>query len=292
MATRRMKFVAALVGTIAAVTAAPLAAQSDPALVAIVELARSGLVDSARTLIRGVVERTAATDSGYPEILYTSGLLAATEYERRIALRRVVVEYSTSSWADDALLLIGQVEYANGNPGLALAQFNRIVSDYPGSPLIPTAAFWGARAAADMRDGSTACRLADRGLAVADLDVELANQLRFQRQRCVALANQPAPESTPARTTRTPSPTPVPPPPASPARTTGLFVQAIAAPTRAKADEVVAVLTGLGYATVVVREGGFFKVRAGPFATRGDAGAAQTRIRGRLGGQPFIVSVP
>lgn len=291
MAARRLTFLAALIGAAATAAPDPVAAQSDPALVAIVDLARTGLVDSARALIRGVLERTPPTDSSYAEVLYTSGLLAATEYDRRIALRRIVVEYSASGWADDALLLIGQVEYANGNPGLALAQFNRILSDYPSSALLPTAAFWGARAAADLRDGDAACRLADRGLAVPDVDVELANQLRFQRQRCVALQNQPAPDSAPTTSAR-PTPAPPPPPPPPAASTRGIFVQAIAAPNSEKAAEIVAVMRELGYTAVVVVEGGYHKVRAGPFPSRTAAGAAQARIRTRLGNQPFIVTVP
>ena len=139
----------------------PLSAQSDARLVTVVQLTQDGMADSARAVIKSLLERTDPTDSVYPEMLYTSAIVAATEYDRRIALRRVVVEYSTSPWADDALMLLGQVEYANSNPGAALAQFSRLVSDYPASPLIATAAFWGARAAGDLRDGATACLLAE-----------------------------------------------------------------------------------------------------------------------------------
>lgn len=292
MAARRLTFLAALIGAATSVATAPASAQSSPALVAIVDLARTGLVDSARALIKGVLDRTPPTDSGYAEALYTSGLLAATEYDRRLVLRRIIVEYAGSGWADDALLLIGQVEYANGNPSLALAQFNRIISDYPSSALLPTAAFWGARAAADMRDAAVACRLADRGLAVPDVDVELANQLRFQRQRCVALQSQPAPDSAPATPSTRPTPAPPPPPAATPGPARGIFVQAIAAPTQARADEIVAVMKELGYQAVVVNEGGYFKVRAGPFSSRTLATAAQAKIRARLNNQPFIVTVP
>ncbi|MEZ4454963.1 MAG: SPOR domain-containing protein [Gemmatimonadales bacterium] len=277
-------------------TARPAAAQSDARLVGVVQLAQNGMADSARAVVSRLLEQTDPADSLYAEMLYTSGIVAATEYDRRIALRRVVVEYSTSGWADDALLLLGQVEYANGNPGSALAQFSRLVTDYPSSQLLATAAFWGARAAADLRNGAAACDLADKGLAAASNDVELSNQLRYQRQRCEALQLAgPGPDTTraakPDSTPVTPPPPP-PPPPARPPVTKGLFVQTIAAPTQAAADEMLAKVKEAGFDAIVVREGGYFKVRAGPFPTRAAASSALSRIRTRLGGQPFIVNVP
>jgi hypothetical protein len=275
--------------------ASGVAAQSDPRLTAAVQLAQDGLSDSARAVVSRLLTATPPSDSSYPEILYTSGLVAATEYDRRIALRRVIVEYSTSGWADDALMLMGQVEYANGNPGLAVAQFSRLISDYPTSSLIPQAAFWGARAASDLRNGAEACRLAGIGLAAGGDDLELKNQLEYQRQRCSAILAQAAdtgkgkPDTTEARPAQPPAPPPSPAPAPPPVRG-GFRVQVIAAPTEAKAGESIASLKAIGYQSIVVREGGFFKVRAGPFASRAEANAALSRIRTRLGGQPFVVA--
>ena len=266
----------------------PVAGQTDPRLVAAVRLAQDGLPDSARVVVRSLMSATTPADSIYAEMLYTSGVIAATEYERRIALRRVIVEYSTSNWADDALLLLAQVEYANGNPGATSVQLARLLADYPTSPLVPVAAFWGARAASDVRNGAEACRMVAAGMKTPADDVELRNQLEYQKQRCTAIMAQTADSvaRTPlvAADTSNKSPTPAPTPP-----TKGFRVQVVAAPTKAKADQTVAALKRVGIAAAVVKESGFFKVRTAPFATRGEAQTAMARIRAKLGSKPFLV---
>jgi len=300
MARRRLSSVSQAVGAtllVAAVGTVNAAAQTDPRLTAVVRLAQDGRADSARAVIRRLLEATAPEDSTYAEMLYTSGLVAGTDHERRIALRRVIVEYSRSAWADDAILLLAQIEYGNGNPDATVSQVQRLISDYPTSPLLAVAAFWGARAASDARNGEVACQLADAGLAAGTEDVELKNQLDYQKQRCGAITAHRADSVRSAQTRAAdstkppapPAPAPPPPPP-PPAAGRGAFrVQIIAAPNQGKADQAVASLNRIGYAAVIRREGGFLKVRAGPFQTRAEAQAALTKIRARLGGRPFIV---
>ena len=70
----------------------------------------------------------------------------------------------------------------------------------------------------------------------------------------------------------------------------GFRVQVIAAPTQVKATEMIGRLKGAGYDATIVREGGFYKVRVGPFVSKTEAQAALTKIRARLGGQPFVVA--
>jgi hypothetical protein len=273
--------------------------QTDSRLVAAVRLAQDGLPDSARAVVRRLLTTTDPGDANYGEMLYTAGLIAATEYDRRIALRRVIVEYASSAWADDALLLLAQVDYANGNPGATVAQTSRLLADYPASPLIPTAAFWGARAASDLRNGAEACRIADAGLTATTDDVELRNQLEYQKQRCTALVAQAGDSAArpgsrdstvPVAPTPAPSPTPSPaPPPVAPVEVKGFRVQAIAAPTQAKADQTITALKGIGLDARTVREGGYFKVRIGPFGTKPEALKAMATIRARLGLKPFLV---
>ena len=283
----------------------PSAAQSDPRLVAVVKLAQDGLTDSARAVVKQLLATTAVSDSNYAEMLYTSGLVAATDYERRVALRRVILEFAQSFWADDALLLLAQVEYANGNPGATVQQISRLLSDYPATTVKAVGAFWGARAAADMSDGATACRIAEIGLAAPNDDIELRNQLEFQKQRCAALISirtdstkavepprgdsaKAAPPATPRATP--PAPIRAPPPPPPRGVTKGFRVQIVAAPTQANADQTAATLRQANYGAVIVKEGGFFKVRTQAFTTRAEAQAALAKIKARMGGQPFIVA--
>ena len=164
-----------------------LSAQSDPRLVSAVRLARDGMSDSARSVVARILAATEPGDSTYAEVLYTAGLVAGTERDRRVAFRRVVVDYAQSSWADDALLQLAQLDYASGNPEGTVRQVEQLIRDYPESPFHAAAALWGSRAANDRRDPGTGCRLADTGLAAVGNDVELRNQLEFQRQRCRSL---------------------------------------------------------------------------------------------------------
>lgn len=288
MAGRRMRILALTFGllTLSGLHPARVGAQTDPRLAAAVRLAQEGLADSARAIVRRTLAATQPSDSLYAEVLFASGMVAATEYDRRIALRRLIVEYSTSEWADDALLLMGQVEYANANPAAALSQFSRLLADYPTSPLAAVAAFWGARAAGDLNNGPEGCRIAELGLNSANDDVEVKNQLQYQKQRCMALivkAPEPAPDTTKVPAREKPRPFPAP-------MVKGFRVQVIAAPTQAKANEMIGRLKGAGYDATVVREGGFYKVRVGPYVSKTEAQAALTKIRARLGGQPFVVA--
>ncbi len=77
---RNLRLVLTLaLGLPAALPAGRLAAQSDPRLVSAVRLAQDGLSDSARAVVGRILAATAATDSLVPEVLFTAGLLAATE---------------------------------------------------------------------------------------------------------------------------------------------------------------------------------------------------------------------
>lgn len=273
------------------------AAQNDPRLAAAVRLSQDGLSDSARAVAGRILAATQPTDSLYPEALYTMGLLSATEQDRRLYLRRVVVDHTQSVWADDALLQLAQLDYASGSPEAAVRQIDQLLRDYPGSPLTAQAAFWGTRAAGDRRDADMACRMADAGLAVVGDDIELRNQLDFQKLRCQGLSANLA-DSTrravadsitkaqadsiarakPARSTTRPS--------------AGFYVQVSAVKTQAAATTETTRVKQAGYTPVTFREGGLLKIRVGAFPTQARAAAAAKDIAQKLGGRPFVVRVP
>lgn len=280
------------------------AAQTDPRLVAAVRLAQDGMSDSARALVARLLAATPPSDSLYPEVVYTSGLLAATERARRLELRRVVVEYPQSAWADDALLQLAQLDYAAGNPGATVVQIDQLLRDYADSPLGATAAFWGARAASDRHDPATACRMVEAGLRAVGRDVELRNQLEFQKNRCEGLATMLADSARTAAADsiakaradsiararpgkRSTTRSSVPPPPLRPS----YYVQIAAVPTRAAAVNDSARTRRAGYSAVIMKEGAYLKIRV-PFATRAAAEAALAQVKAKLGGHPFLVRVP
>lgn len=291
--------------------AAPLAAQ-DPALpttprfVEILRLAQDGRADSARVLINRYLEATPAADAAYPEGLYTAATVARTGDQARLLFSRVVVEYATSAWADRALLRLAQLDYGTGDTQGAVARVTRLMADYPLSPVLPTAALWGARAAFERRDGTTACAWLTRGLERVGDDVELKNQLEFTRQRCTTLGANATPQ-TPAPTTTTPrsAPTPTEPrpepvrtpaaadhtadaPPASPWR---VQVAALSDPAAIRRVEDQIRRAGLS-AYKVPGPNGLTKLQAGPFATREAAQAKVAALAAAVGGTPFVTRAP
>lgn len=393
---RRCARIAACAAALAGLTARPGPAQSDPRLAAALSQAREGAGDSARATIARLLAATPRTDTLYPQILYVSALTASTAQEMQRSLQRITVEHPLSSWADDALLTLAQLEYASGNLPGTVRNLERLRSDYPRSPVLGSAAFWAARAYFDMRDTKAACVWIGAGLGgLRPEEQEVRAQLEFFAQRCPATllaqgsasrasAAGPEPRSTPAApitgrdTSAAPRETPVLPrdtapapriPAAAPrdsavaavrdtaivppggvaARDTVLLsrdsarvirdsaialrdstpttvigapaqrdtalapvrrdstpvrpgagplvarvitsrpapraaapafrIQVVAANTQQMADAAVARLRTLGFESRVVPEGGFLKVRAGPFASRADVQTAMRRIR-------------
>jgi TolA-binding protein len=263
-------------------TVAPISAraQDDPRLRNALRLAQEGGSDSARAVVNGLLRDTPATDSLYPQVVYTLGLVSRSVEEMRRNYTRVAVEFTNSNWADDALYRLGLLDYAAGNVAGALRQMDRIRSDYPDSPLIPTAAEWAARALFDQRKPREACDWLAAALSRSGDDIELRNRLEFLNGRCI---NPP-----PADTAR---PDTVKPKVVSAPRT-GFAVQIGAVNSQAAADQLADRLKSAGFTPYIVKDGKLFKVRTGPYAdrTRAQAGAAQ--VRSKLGGSPFVVKEP
>jgi cell division septation protein DedD len=276
-----------------------LSAQQDPRLVAAVRLAQDGRSDSARAVAGRILAALEPTDSLYPEALYTLGLLAASEQDRRLYLRRVAVDYAQSAWADDALLQLAQLDAASGDAAGAVREVDQLLRDYPASPLTATAALWGARAAGDRKDAGAACRMADAGIAAVGNDVELRNQLEFQKQRCqslgaiaaestrvavadsIARAHADSVARAAAASHRRPA-----------VGKRGYFVQISAVKTQSAAAAEILRAKRAGFDVVIARESGLLKLRAGVFPSRALAQAEADRIKAKLGGHPFVVHLP
>lgn len=314
------------IGLLALVVAGvvPARAQTEPRLAQGVRLAQEGLGDSARTVVERVIAGMQATDTLYPQALYARAVVAANPQDMRRELQRVAVEYASSSWADDALLRLAQLDYATGERDAATRELERLRLDYPASPLFAQASFWAARAYFDLRKPPSACRWLAEGLPRAGNDVELRNQLGFYNQRCAGVALDTAgvgPDSVkvanaataPAATPAIPSPSdsagradstareadsaPSPKRPAAPdsqaaARSPApaFRIQVAAVNTQAAAETIAKRAKTAGFDPVIVTEKGLFKVRVGGYATRAEAQAQLSRVKARLGGTPFVVA--
>jgi DNA polymerase III delta subunit len=170
----------------------PAHAQTDARLIEAIREAQEGRGDSARTRVRLLLAATSPTDTLYPQIIYTQAMVASDANEMRRQLQRVAVEYSASSWADDALLRLVQLDYASGNLEGAARNLERIRSDYPGSALLPQASYWAARTYFDQKSPELACRWIADGLGQARGNIELENQLRYLDQRCSGFRTEAA----------------------------------------------------------------------------------------------------
>ena len=253
----------------------------DPRLQAAVTLAQSGRTDSARAVVRRLLASLSPQDSIYPEALYVQGgMLASDPRAAATSLQRVVVEYSRSSWADDALLRLSQLYEAQNDPASAIQSVERLRRDYPDSPLLPRAAFVGARSAFDLRDEGRGCSYIRDALAGAGDDIEFKNQVGFYSERCQTSSSSVAATSTSVDTQAR--------------RAAGRFaVQLLMGKSAPQIDDMLNRLKTLGYAAHVVRDSsGYMKVRVGPYPTRDAAQRAQGQLKTRFGGQPFLVEEP
>lgn len=160
------------------------AAQTDPRLVDALHAAQEGRGDSARVAVERLLAATPPTDTLYPEILYTQAMVAGTAGDMRRQLQRVAVEYGTSSWADDALLRLVQMDYATRNYEGAARNLERLRLDFPATPLLAQAAYWAGRTYFDAGNPTAACHWLADGMAQARNDVEMQNRLGYLYQRC------------------------------------------------------------------------------------------------------------
>ena len=295
------------------------AAQTDPRLIAAVRAAQEGQGDSARSAVERLLAATQPADSLYPEILYTQAMVANTAADMRRHLQRVVVEHPTSSWVDDALLRLVQMDYATRSFEAAASNLERLRLDFPVTPLLAQAAYWGGRTYFDLKDTTRACRWLADGIARAQADLELQRQLGFMYQRCGA-AGQPGGGAADSAKAAGDSATPVADSAAKPRSDTAAAakpaadsaarrvadslprrpaaplprfrVQVAAVATPGAADDAASKAEALGFPAVIVRERGYYKVRAGEFATRKEAQAAAAKLKARMGGSPFVVAEP
>lgn len=256
--------------------AAPLAAQDDSTLVRAVQLATEGWGDSARVLVARRLASLTPADPAYAEALYAAGRVSEDVDRAMTYFRRVGIEYASSPWADDALLSLAQLSYGTGDAAAAARAAERIISDYPLSPVLPEAQFWTGRALLELGNPQEGCaRLAEAEAGAAE-NVELANRVRYHLQRCAALARGDSAGQAPAAAPR--------------AGRTVYSVQVAAVGTAVAADELMQSLRASGYESHVVRgPDGLFKVRVGRYADRAQAQRIATELKAALPGNPFVV---
>jgi len=266
-----------------------LSAQTDARLVEALRLAQSGQVDSGRSIVRRLLATLPPGDSVYPQALLAAAKIAPDAPTVASYLNRIVVEYGAGPWADDALLLLTQLYWAQRDPAQTVQFAERLNRDYPDSPLRSRANFSAGRAYFELKNEARGCELIRQAQGGAGDDVEFRNQVSFYAARCSLPSSTTTASATPTpsdTTTRTPPGGAVGPPHA-------FAVQVLAVKSAAQVDEMLTRLKVMGFDARVVRDStGFFKVRVGHYATHEEAQRAQQRLKQKVGGQPFVVDEP
>lgn len=270
--------------------AAPVTAQQDVSTLQdslmreAVRLATEGRTDSAKALIRFQLDALSPLNPAYAQLLFTAGLVSDTAEAAERYFRQVSIEYSSSAWADRSLLRLAQLAFADGDLRDSRRYTDRVLLDYPTSPVRGEAAFWAGRAEFDLDNPVSGCRYMAQAQREARNNIELENQAAFHLQRCatvLGISPQDSAEADSAAAGRGG--------PADPNQTI-YAVQVAAVSTAAAADAAMQALRARGYTARVFRDqDGLLKVRIGRFTRRRDADALARELRNRLGGRPFVV---
>ena len=267
-------------------SAAPLTAQQqgaapqDALMREVIRLATEGQTDSAKTLISAQLRSLSPFSEAYPHVLFTAGLVSDTAATAEQYFRRVSIEYSDSPWADRSLLRLAQLAFADGDLSDSRRYTDRILLDYPTSPVRAEAAFWAGRAEFDLNNSTTGCQYMVQAQSESSVNIELGNRAAFYLQRCadVFAAQRASTVDADSAAAETPD-----------RRTTLFTVQVAAVRTASAADAAMQSLRTQGYAPRVLRQDGFYKVRVGRFTSRSDADDLARQLRRRFGDGPFVV---
>ena len=183
----RTSLASILLATLCSATPVTMHAQQTTLLDLVEQLADRGDVREGRQTLE-TWEREfgdAASPEDWAFAWYLAGRLAEDGAAAEINYIRVVVEGSSSRYADDALLRLGQYKYAEGDYEKAIEYMGRLRRDYPTSEHAPAALLWVSRASVALGDSERSCSAAEQGLReIPPTDTLIANALAEARAVC------------------------------------------------------------------------------------------------------------
>jgi hypothetical protein len=137
-----------------------------------------------RAIVDSMLRVSAEETPAYGNALYWRGALAETAADAERDYRRVIVEYPLSSYADDALLSLAELEQARGDRTAAYQHLQRFVREHPMGSARARAGLAAARLAFEQRDVTRGCAMIADARLSAGSDVELRNQIDYHGSRC------------------------------------------------------------------------------------------------------------
>jgi cell division septation protein DedD len=246
------------------------AARVDSLLERAQKLVSTGETAAARALADTLVRMTAEGSDARAEALFLRATLASDVAAAETDYRTIMVEYRLSPRAADAMLRLGQAEYARGDRAAARRHLDRLVLEHPGTSAAADAWYWLGRARADEGDVAGGCAALDTArILLPPDDVERRNRVTFAAQRCRNLGPATPPATPPAQ--------PLPPAAATPPA--GRWSAQVAAyRTRREAESFVNTLKTRGH-EARVDSLTLFHVRIGAFELKADAEALVARLK-------------
>ncbi|MBC7790223.1 MAG: hypothetical protein H7Z74_09785 [Anaerolineae bacterium] len=158
---------------------------ADSAFVRAQRLVAAGHGDQGRAIVAQKLAAAPPGSARYAEALYWRAALAVTAAEAERDLRRVVVEFPLSSWTDDALMRLAQLELARGERTSALLHLERIALEHPASAAHARASYTAARLLLEMNELARGCgKLGDADARAGVGDAGLREQIAVLRKKC------------------------------------------------------------------------------------------------------------
>ena len=184
-----MRRSAARLGALLACLAATAAAQATMPADSVLRRAQRAVGEGNGAAGRALVDSVlAATPTGSPrfaEALFWRAALGESATRAEQDYVRLTTEHALSPWAGEALLRLGQLQYARGERTLALKYFARLVVEHAETPLAAPGFFWKARVLLEQNDVAPACDAFREAKARALPNaIELRNQIDYYAQRC------------------------------------------------------------------------------------------------------------
>jgi hypothetical protein len=236
-------------------------------------LLRDGDAARARALLDSLVRTSHDGTNARAQALLWRATLAIDSATVEGDYIAIVVDHALSPHAADALLRLGQIEYARGSRTAAVTHLERLVLEHRTSAAAADGWFWLGLSRIGNNDLPNGCVALDSARRrIPSSNVELLNRLDFVSQPCRALA-----EARPAGAQTAP---PRDSAPAAERPTSRRWSAQVAAfRTNAEAERLVRSLKEKGHSARVDKLTPLFHVRIGAFATRAEAVTLVSRLK-------------
>ena len=266
---------------------------NDPVFRRAQRLVSEGNGATGRAVVDSVLAATADNDPRHAEAMFWSATLSESAAKAERDYLKLTVEHALSPWAGEALLRLGQLQYARGERSLALRHFERLVMEHGDGTLGAQGSFWKGRVLLEQGDVARACpALAAAKASAPAAASELRNQVDYYIQRCIGVDTTGVASAPTARAAGRDSTPPRPagrdasarPPtarraPQTPTLEPGWTVQVAAYRTEGEAQREAQKLTARGFDARVHGDASPYRVRIGRYATRASAVAAVGRMK-------------